>query len=351
MVYPEPVKHYVIKGVVEMNDTKFSRELKSLIWYVRGYGIQHISFDINSINGFTKENEKIEEFLTQVHRGFYLAQDRVTYLLKKVLLEQKELKKTISQVRCRHEKDKEQEIKQSLNNVKYQERVLRKVMDSIAGQIFNYDLTTLRRLYYGQELIDITDSNLNSEISFIKNYVRDNSYVFALISDLTSFIQIGDIITLSKNKGIEILELKEGTINEKISEVIDEAVKVQCPKYLQLRLETENESFIKHFERNVNQIFRAHKVIETISKGYGTDLNTGQKIRIIQDEIELDTFTDTVNKLSEDCNKKGYSISVIEGCLLIGVYDVGKFPSCAFDAWAKGCFSVFIEQLAQRQQK
>lgn len=318
-----------------MNNTKFARELKSLICYVRQYGIEHISFKINSIEAFPKEQEQLEEFLIQVHKGFFMAQDRVIYLLKKVLLEQKELKKTMSQVRCRHEKDKEQEVKQSLNNVRYQERVLRKIIDSLAWQIFNYDLTTLRRLYYGQELIDITDSNLESEISFTKNYVRDNPEAFVLISDLTSFIQIGDIVTFSKDKGAEIYELKEGPVNCKIFEVLGEFAENQCPKYLQLRLEDENESFRKHFERNIKQLSRINQVSETISKGYGTDLLMGQKVRIHQDEIVLDTYTDIVNKLLNDCNKKGYSISVIEGCLLIGVYDVRKCPSCVFDAWAK----------------
>lgn len=77
---------------------------------------------------------------------------------------------------------------------------MRKSMDSIAWQLFNYDITVMRRLYYGQELIDITDSNLDSELYYIDEYVKENPEGFVLISDLTSFIQVGDIVTFTPQK-------------------------------------------------------------------------------------------------------------------------------------------------------
>ncbi|WP_125116767.1 hypothetical protein [Agathobaculum sp. Marseille-P7918] len=319
-----------------MNDTKFSRELKNLIYYIREYGIRHINFGFNSLDDLAKEQEQVEEFITQVHKGFFAAQDRVIYLLRKILLEQKRLKTSLADARRQHNKALSGEVNQALNHAIFQEHVLRKLMDAIAWQIFQYDLSTLRRFYCGQERIDITDSNLDSEIVFAKYYTQDHPDAFVLISDLTSFIQIGDVVTISKDEGIKIAELKEGPVNEEIFEIIDEAIDVKCPRYLELRLKDKDKHFIKHFERAVKQIDKSSKVQEIVSTGYGTDLLTGQKIRVIQDEIELDTFVDVLKQLSESCHKKGYSISVIEGCLLIGVYDVEKFPSQVFDMWAKG---------------
>lgn len=317
-----------------MNNAKFSRELKTLIYYLREYGIQHINFKFNSLDSLPKEEVQIDEFMTQVHQGFFAAQDRIIYLLKKILQEQKRLKVSLADARRQHNKELSQEFLDLLNQVKFQEHVLRKVMDGIAWQIFHYDLSTLRRLYCGQEPIDITNSNLNSEIRFIKQYVQDNPDGFVLISDLTSFVQVGDVVAISKKDGGKIIELKEGEVNSKIFDLIEEAIEINCPTYLGFRLKGENEHFIKHFTRAIKQLDKSNQVTKTISTGSGTDLLTGQEIRIIQDEIELDTYSDIMKKLSEDCHKKGYAISVVEGCLLIGIYDTPKFPSWAFDAWA-----------------
>lgn len=317
-----------------MNNAKFSREIKTLIHYLREYGIQHINFKFNSLDSLPKEQSQIDEFMTQVHQGFFAAQDRIIYLLKKILQEQKRLKSSLADARRQHNKKPSQEVLDSLNYAKYQERVLRKVMDGIAWQVFHYDLSTLRRLYCGQEPVDITNSNLDSEIRFIEQYIGDNPDGFVLISDLTSFIQVGDVVAISKNDGKKIIELKEGEVNSKVFDLINEVIEVNCPKYLELRLKDENEHFIKHLTRAVKQIDKSSQAFKTISTGYGTDLLTGQEVRIVQDEIELDTYSDIMKKLSEDCHKKGYAISVVEGCLLVGVYDTLKFPSWPFEVWA-----------------
>ena len=52
-----------------------------------------------------------------------------------------------------------------------------------------------------------------------------------------------------------------------------------------------------------------------------------------KNEIELETFQEIINKLLQECDKKGYAISVIDDCLLLGVYEIDKFPSIAFDIW------------------
>ena len=47
-----------------------------------------------------------------------------------------------------------------------------------------------------------------------EKYLEENPTGFVLISDLTSFVQVGDVVNLSLQKGIQIIELKEGKKNE-----------------------------------------------------------------------------------------------------------------------------------------
>lgn len=197
-----------------MNDTKFLRELKTLIYFVREYGIQHIGFKITDDDFYDNNTEKIDAFYLQCHQGFYAAQDRVICILRKILSEQKRLKTTLAEARRQRHREDEIKIDQELQKAKFQERVLRKLMDAIAWQLFNYDLSTMRRLYCGEPPIDITNSNINSELSYISDYKKKYPSGFVLISDLTSFIQIGDVVTVNQYDGTCISELKEGSVGE-----------------------------------------------------------------------------------------------------------------------------------------
>lgn len=335
VLYYQYILYISLYGGINIKRAKFERELKLLIYYIREYGIQHMDTKID-FNHFSVDTAVYNEFYAKVHKGFFIAQNNVITFLTKILNEQKELKKELAQVRQQGDKILSAEIQKSLSYVKYQEFIIRKVMDSIAWQIFHYDLSTMRRLYCGHPAIDITDSNLSSELSYVEYSLNQDPVNFVLISDLTSFIQIGDLVTMDPHKGITIAELKEGKINNKVFEIINEAAETHCPIYLQQRLDKENDKFVEQFERSLKQIKKSSQVIDAITTGYGTDILTGQKVRIIQDEIELDTYTETVHRLSKECHKKGYSISVIEDCFLIGVYDTTKFSSTAFDFWAKG---------------
>ena len=318
-----------------MNGFKFSRELKELLYYIREYGIQHVNYKIDSYDQLPQGEEQQNEFFSQVHKGFYMAQSRVIYLLKKTITEKKRLKQSLKQARRQNEQERASVFLEAVKKAEYQEHVLRKVMDSIAWQIFHSDLTIMRRLYCGNELIDITDSNIESEITFTEAYQQDHPEGFALINDLTSFVQIGDIVSFCKTEGVQIRELKEGAVNERIFEIINNSFQVKCPNYLQSCLSNESEKFREQFGRVVNQAARKIQVEKTIQTGYGTDVLTGQKVIVNDGDLVLHTFEEEVYKLSTDCEKKGYSIIVIEGCLLAGMYDISKYSSQVFDLWTQ----------------
>ena len=97
-----------------MNSRKFERELKTLIYYVRQYGIQHLSFPLSELSRIHDDNAIAEEFMTQVHKGFYFAQERIIDLLRKVINEQKTAKRGIAETRRLRNKSAEQALQAKL---------------------------------------------------------------------------------------------------------------------------------------------------------------------------------------------------------------------------------------------
>lgn len=314
-----------------MKEIIFYRELKVLINGIRSYGIQHCS--TKDINVLRSDSGKKSEFVIQVHKGFFIAQRNAIILLQKILKEQKRLKGDLKQARRDKDKKKTEDITELIKKTKYQEMVVRKAMDSIAWQLFGYELAVMRRLYYGHEVIDITDSNLESELRYIDWYIKENPDGFVLISDLTSFIQIGDVVEFSPQKGLRLGELKEGRTNLEMLRIINNIVKTECPLYLKNEWNKMNEKKKEQFCREIKQIEKCQKALQIINEGEGTDPLTGRTVKIEEAELRLDTFADTVRELLIKCSKKGHAIAVVEDCLLIGVYETDKFSSIAFDVW------------------
>jgi len=91
----------------------------------------------------------------------------------------------------------------------------------------------------------------------------------------------------------------------------------------------------KQLYRDIKQIDRSIKFMKVVNEGEGIDILTGLPIKIGEEEIELETFADTVNELLNECTKKGYATSVVEDCVLIGVYETDKIPCNIFDVWAE----------------
>lgn len=237
-----------------MKNIVFERELKTLINGVRSYGIEHCLEREKA--ALFQDSEEQKNFVIQVHKGFFMVQNNAIFMLKKILKEQKALKSDLKQARKEHNKKRAQEIDASLRTVKYQEMVVRKSVDSIAWQLFAYDITIMRRVYYGQELIDITDSNLESEQFYIERYIEENPEAFVLISDLTSFIQVGDVVTFTPREGLKIGELKEGKVNAEVFQMINDIMQNDCPNYLKCRMGELDTKTKEQFYRDIKQMDR-----------------------------------------------------------------------------------------------
>ena len=305
-----------------MNSQKFERELKKLIYYVREYGIQHLSFHPSELSHIRDDITIAEEFTTQVHKGFYFAQERVIDLLKKVINEQKKAKCDIAEARRNRDKSAERALLAKRDTAHYQECILRRVIDAIVWTLCGFELSTIRRLYMDQEPIDITDSNLNSELSFLESYKQAHPAGFALISDLSMIVQVGDIITKDLSEGTGIIELKEGRVNERIFEILHEYGENHCDHYLASVLSEEGKKVSEQFFRSVKQMHKDMLAVNIINEGQGEDPQSGKQVTVVESTLELATFNPVFLDVIKQAAIKGSACQTIQGCLTIAVYNV-----------------------------
>ena len=159
-----------------------------------------------------------------------------------------------------------------------------------------------------------------------------------LINDLISFIQVGDVVSFTPQEGIQIGELKEGKVNYEIFQIIKNSMKIDCPWYLANEIAKLDKKGQEQFQRDMKQLDRNLQTMKIIEDGEGIDYFTGLPVKFSKEEIELETFANTVNCLLRKCTKEGAAFSVVEACLLTIVCreDKSQDANIILRAWMHG---------------
>jgi len=309
----------------------FEETIRKINIYVTRYGIDKLNAPVN-----LKNKLQYNKFISYVHEGFGLAQEEIINTLLLIQQQKDECK-----AKLKNEKNKEilKTLKDKQESLANQEMITRKLADSIAWQLIGQFHYIARRMYTGQNQLSIKSSNLSSGQEFVTRYNKENTLRFALLTDITSFLQLGDVLVLDRsdsNPIIGVAELKEGKKNEETREFLDFLYKSKCPKSMYYFAQEKGEKQFEQLMRMVKQDYKTAANLSILEKGSGRDPISEINVRISEDIFILQHYEDVVRHLLEKCDEKGWAIEHFEGCLSIGAY---KFPfpgNQAFKAWVSG---------------
>ncbi len=220
-----------------------------------------------------------------------------------------------------------------------EEVLFRGIADAIAWQFLGSQLCHARRLYKEHAPPRLRHCNLSSVVRVAKRIVDEDPDAMPLISDLTSFVQVGDILLMSPREGRAFIEVKEGVENRRIADFLHFYLKSGCDKALQIFSETSSQSSIKQFGRMLRQAERMAHVCQILRKGEGADPDTGQVVSIPEEFIQVDPWDDELNELLDASATKDWNIQVIDECLFLGCYSA-NLRACghvAFNCWFDSC--------------
>lgn len=307
----------------------FEDDLKAVLFDATEYGI--FNSDIK-LSGKTPALEsEVESTFIDIHEGFKKAQ---LFIIEKLLAIQStlgELTETLKEHRVNREKDKAQTIQKRIGDLVHQERVYRRVADSIAWQMFHAHTHYPRRLFNEREFShSLSSSNLDHALNIVEELHKADPYCFALLSDITSFIGVGDIL-LRNRSGIKIIELKDGKVNQEIKEIINNednfgSLSNDLDDLISLINKEHGYKKAKQAERMMRQSIRMQNAAMNINRGLGVDLQTEEKYflhNLVSSTksfrpLLIETIKTVFGSNEDECH------SFVEGCLYLGVYK-GKF--------------------------
>lgn len=258
-----------------------------------------------------------KNFQIACNNGFKKAQN---LLIQEILKYQDLQRKIIENLKnFRRERDKEK-IKENENQLKVIEQRLSSLMhigDGIAWHILKGDLHVMRRYYIQDRTTKYLDSsNLNHAVESAAK-INENPLSFALLTDITNSIQIGDLL-ISEDNNIRIEELKEGKVNEKLNVIIDEIENT--------KLETdtiENQGFDKNTKKQIERMIRQRKRIKqtkaVIENDKGIDNVSGQKIILKEPKVNIEKYYSELIESYKNLENESWSYLTVDDCLHIGM--------------------------------
>ena len=204
--------------------------------------------------------------------------------------------------------------------IENKESILRHLIDTIAWQMIGGQLYISRRLYHqvkGEK--KLLESNIASVI-FAANKFNENELDFALITDLSAYIQTGDLLIKKGNGTLEFVEVKEGKKNHEILNLVEDIINSDDPIGKVLSKINLNNKSIKQLDRNLKQFIEMLNITDILNNDKGID-KSGKPIKIITPIENTPSFDDKLRELQKQLKKRNFwAYDIIEGCLHIGLY-------------------------------
>ncbi len=305
--------------------------IKDIFYKINKYGIDKL--EIKKITDIdVKDKKKVNDFFEKCHEGYDLAQKSILENLLELEKKQKEYKNLLKKARRERKTDEISKCQIEIYFIKARTQVLRNLADSLAWQLIGYQKYIAKQLYLGQKPVNLLNSNINSVVETVEEYNKDKS-TFSLISDLTSFVQLGDILRINTVKGgtgLSFIEVKEGKVNLKIFKMIESVNKTKGRELEDYLDEDFDEKFIEQFGRVIKQWQKGLNLEDIMKKGEGYDFHTERDIRIPSNTLQLDFYDDYIVEGLKQVEEKGYFFGLVD-CLFIGIYsNKCNFPDPEF---------------------
>lgn len=302
---------------------KFEKITKDIFHLIAEYGIINKPLDFRNPDNITEKDKT--EFLIQVHKGFRLGQNLIIQEILPLINELELLKQKEKQAKRDKDKDLLKKTSSEINLADYKIKILRHFADFIAWQVFKKDYYKARRFFSGdRNRPDLLNTNLESVIALVEQYHKDDDKNFALISDLTSFIDIGDILLVQDEK-IIIVECKQGQVQKKVNDFLDLASKKDFD-VTKIDYSDKNDKFFDQVERTLKQIEKGIKVTNFLKNEEGTDSFSDTKIKVLESTNPQEYYYEYLINLIEDSRKNNSTYGEIEGIIYVGIYRENKRP-------------------------
>jgi hypothetical protein len=336
IIPPIVIPNKLIEFWLSYRIKRIKDEFERIVWRLSYYATHHgakstcMAFFISPMV-FMLNSKRREVFIKKCHEGFDITQNEIVKLLPEIEARLPVLRVAYRKEVKRFRKDRKPPIpRYSKAGIEYSKQlfysaVLREIANAIAWQILGNDGTKVRALIQGILPGPIQRSNLENTLETANKLNLQEKTGFALVTDITSCIQVGDLLLRLPTGQFGLCELKDGVVNKNIEDLlaISPVGQAAFDRFNQLAGEF-GESFVKQFRRVLRQNERMIQALEYINTSVGVDIQCKKsKLTDVEPRITVAYYKE-INRLLQKARKKGEEYLVVDECLVLGAFNTVK---------------------------
>ena len=315
-----------------MKPYEFRRTLERMVPLVVSYAVDSLNVPQTATPDTLSKYIEPADFVRKVHDGFKLAQPQLVEIILSIEDEMRQvdhLKRQSKRLRTKLQRENDlRELKTKVAVLRWQRSAFQEVANVIAWTLFGMERTHIKAMMKkGMGHGYLRDRNIDSVVMCAKQ-INSDPDSFALITDITSCLGIGDLILFRLNQPLAIVEVKEGRISEWIGETLRKGQSADVKKLLDglLQLNVSPDKIMNQMARNVRQLETAHGATEYIrTDRTDKDFLTGLPRYAVEPRSQRKYLWGEVNAEIQKVKEEGWRGGFVNGdCLTVGI--IRPFP-------------------------
>lgn len=302
-------------------------KLKEIADYAFYYGFGAMKWEGDPQPPTEWSTETSRHFYEKCNEGYKKAQ---ALLIEERTAYQQQLRDATSRqkiARVLHLKNDAAAIGTEIATLEVRLSALAHIADGIAWTLLGGQLHLVRRLHMQETESKFLDTSNIAHAVQEAEKINVNPLNFALLADLTGTVQIGDLLVRHPHS-IEIIELKEGGVNDKIIELFD-ATEQMGKSLTEVDLSALDAKTVAQARRMMRQREKKANAEGVMTNDIGTEPVTKRPIAVSTPLIATENYYGELLALREKLLSGTSAYTCIEGCLHIGMYRGESIPTVA----------------------
>ncbi len=305
----------------ELSMSSFEARVRVIFDYIAEFGIKRMP--VHTMGPLT-ESQK-QKFKALVHFGFRLGQRKLIIEILELYRKKRTLEVRLKEVRKNKNQEEKERAARDLNANEHKIHVLRHFADFIAWQAMGGHHFRTRTFYSGKrERPDLLSTNLEAVLLTADElYLRDPNS-FCLISDLTTFIDVGDILWIQYDR-VNVVEVKSGPVQRKVNVLVAKMIDVNH-QFTKEDFDQITPSMYKQAERTAKQIVKGSAVTSFINTEKGKDAFSDEKRTVLTSPSEQRYYFGEIERLMSNARQNKDGTGSVEDLIHILVTEPQYVP-------------------------
>ena len=282
----------------------FGPVIRSVVRIAFTGGLQALASAGRTMDAIRVDPRARNRFLRGCHRGYDKAQERIGALVLQI---HDDVDATEAQAAgFRRDKDlRSTEVETRAVVLRNRQLALRRVADALLCAITQLETWILKRLILDHRIRDIDPSVVRRMLALARRRNGQTRARFSLVADLTTTVQIGDLVEISFDRSKprwRVIEVKEGRVNELLSEALAQNASsglADASVYDKIE-DALGKGAARQARRMRLQITRLAEVEKIITTDTGLDPALNEPLFMLPDKVVTDSYDGAVRRVTEE---------------------------------------------------